>query len=303
MLWLSCLLIGSITCRTLDKVYGSEGPAAAPPPVPNLGLYYPGFLWSPGRVGSSSPGSSSSQPMPSSSEASQPSAPVHSSAGPANLRDEHYNPTFGGYEAPHAADGGLGGSYGGSDSGYGDSGLGGSYGGYGSSDSGLGGSYGGYGSSDSGLGGSYGGYGSSDSGLGGSYGGYGSSDSGLGGNYGSSDSGYGDSGLGGSYGGYGSSASGYVGASYGHVAPHDESSSSGAGASVENPEPIFSDVSDLEPVYSYSSRSSYQRGQEVFAQTRYTPLEPVPPFPLSRHSSKAAPQPKTPAKAPTKGGF
>ncbi|TKS73727.1 hypothetical protein D9C73_007808 [Collichthys lucidus] len=140
------------------------------------------------------------------------------------------------------------------------------------------------------------------------------------GSYGSSASGYGDGAVGGSYGGgYGSSDSGYgynapsggysgyEGASYGYVAPHDESSNSGPaigdGAGYENPEPVFSDVSDLEPVYSYSSRSSYQRGQATFAQSRYTPGEPVLPFPVPRRSSKATFQPNAPAKAPTKGGF
>lgn len=37
------------------------------------------------------------------------------------------------------------------------------------------------------------------------------------------------------------------------------------------PQPVFSDVSDLEPVYSFSSHSSYQRGRTVFARSRYTP--------------------------------
>ncbi|XP_027128362.1 glycine-rich cell wall structural protein 1.8-like isoform X2 [Larimichthys crocea] len=234
MLWLSCLLIGSITCRTLEK-----GPAAAP-----------GFFWNLGRVGSSSPGSSSSLPKPSSGKPLQPSAPhVPSSAGPGN-------PAFSGYGAPNAAS---------HSSGYGDSASVGNYGG-------------GHGSSASGYG---------VSAPGGSYGG-----------------GYGYNAPGGSYGG---GYSGYEGGSYGYVAPHDESSNFGPaigdGAGYENPEPVFSDVSDLEPVYSYSSRSSYQRGQATFAQSRYTPGEPVPPFPVSRRSSKATFQPNAPAKAPAKGGF
>ncbi|KAE8296034.1 hypothetical protein D5F01_LYC04784 [Larimichthys crocea] len=254
MLWLSCLLIGSITCRTLEK----EGPAAAP-----------GFFWNLGRVGSSSPGSSSSLPKPSSGKPLQPSAHVPSSASPGN-------PAFSGYGAPNAAS---------HSSGYGDSASVGSYGGgHGSSASGYG---------VSAVGGSYGG-GYGYNAPGGSYGG----------GYGSSDSGYGDSAVGGSYGG---GYSGYGGDSYGYVAPHDESSNFGPaigdGAGYENPEPVFSDVSDLEPVYSYSSRSSYQRGQATFAQSRYTPGEPVLPFPVSRRSSKATFQPNAPAKAPAKGGF
>ncbi|XP_031723912.1 uncharacterized protein LOC116394761 [Anarrhichthys ocellatus] len=66
----------------------------------------------------------------------------------------------------------------------------------------------------------------------------------------------------------------------------------GYDAVEEIPEPIFSDVSDLEPVYSFSSRSRYQRGRAVFAQTRYNPGKP------SRTSKQSGP-----AKAPTKGAF
>ncbi|XP_053175974.1 prisilkin-39-like [Scomber japonicus] len=67
------------------------------------------------------------------------------------------------------------------------------------------------------------------------------------------------------YGGYASSGSGSAGgASYDFVA------SSGA----ENPEPVFSDVSDLEPVYAFSSHSRYQQGRAMYTKTRYTPGEP-----------------------------
>ncbi|XP_036943462.1 uncharacterized protein LOC119013238 [Acanthopagrus latus] len=106
----------------------------------------------------------------------------------------------------------------------------------------------------------------------------------------------------GSYvGGYGSSAGVYGGGdSYGFAtAPQDEVWSSGS-AGEEILEPVFSDVSDLEPVYSFSSRSNYQRGRAVFAQTRYTPEEPVPP-PLPVSVSKTASKQSSP-KA-TKHGY
>ncbi|KAK9517309.1 hypothetical protein VZT92_025192 [Zoarces viviparus] len=66
----------------------------------------------------------------------------------------------------------------------------------------------------------------------------------------------------------------------------------GYDAVEEIPEPVFSDVSDLEPVYSFSSRSRYQRGRAVLAQTRYNPGKPSRP---STQSGRA--------KAPTKGAF
>ncbi|XP_034389979.1 uncharacterized protein LOC117731745 [Cyclopterus lumpus] len=69
------------------------------------------------------------------------------------------------------------------------------------------------------------------------------------------------------------------------------------------PEPVFSDVSALEPVYSLSSRSSYQRGRAVFAQTRYAPGKPVRPhMPVPRLFSKTSKQ-SGPAKAPTIAAF
>ncbi|XP_039989594.1 uncharacterized protein LOC120793514 [Xiphias gladius] len=110
-------------------------------------------------------------------------------------------------------------------------------------------------------------------------------------------------------GGYGSSSSRYVGSSSeGFVtSPHEEDWSSGSatnyGVDDETPEAIISDLSDLEPVYSFSSRSSYQRGRTVFAQTQYTPGEPVPlVMPVSRHISKTSKQSSS-AEAPAKGGF
>ncbi|XP_049930260.1 uncharacterized protein LOC126408631 [Epinephelus moara] len=98
-------------------------------------------------------------------------------------------------------------------------------------------------------------------------------------------------------GGYGGSASAYVGDSW------SSGSANSYDGGDENSEPVFSDVSDLEPVYSFNSRSSYQRGRAVFAQTRYSPEEPVPQImPVSRRISKTS-KPHSPAKAPTKGGF
>ncbi|XP_047195875.1 uncharacterized protein LOC118109499 isoform X2 [Hippoglossus stenolepis] len=60
--------------------------------------------------------------------------------------------------------------------------------------------------------------------------------------------------------------------------------SNAAVEAARNPELVFSDVSDLEPVYSFSSRSKYLRGRAVFSQSRYTPGEPaaLPPLPMSR---------------------
>ncbi|XP_030253596.1 shematrin-like protein 1 [Sparus aurata] len=113
----------------------------------------------------------------------------------------------------------------------------------------------------------------------------------------------------GSYsGGYGGSAGVYGGGgSYGYApAPQDEGFGSvgSQGAGEEIPEPVFSDVSDLEPVYSFSSRSNYQRGRAVFAQTRYTPGEPVAPLmPVSKSVSKTASKQRSPAKVTTKGRY
>lgn len=115
-------------------------------------------------------------------------------------------------------------------------------------------------------------------------------------------SGYDGSAPGGGYGYGGDGSYAFV------AAPQDEHRSSGSatgsGATDEDPEPVFSDVSDLEPVYSFSSRSRYQRGRAVFAQTRYTPGELVPPpMPVSRRISKATSKQSRRANAPTKGGF
>ncbi|CAL8403112.1 unnamed protein product [Arctogadus glacialis] len=40
-------------------------------------------------------------------------------------------------------------------------------------------------------------------------------------------------------------------------------------------EPVLSDVSDLEPVYHFSSGSRYQQGRRAFFLTRYNPGEPM----------------------------
>lgn len=57
----------------------------------------------------------------------------------------------------------------------------------------------------------------------------------------------------------------------------------GYGAEVE---PVFSDVSDLTPIYSFSSRSRYQRGRAMVAKTRYIPGEPINSgMPLVRYVS------------------
>uniref|UniRef100_A0A3Q0SG10 Uncharacterized protein n=1 Tax=Amphilophus citrinellus TaxID=61819 RepID=A0A3Q0SG10_AMPCI len=79
--------------------------------------------------------------------------------------------------------------------------------------------------------------------------------------------------------------SGYTGgnSAYGWVHPTQVNSVSGT--SGEENKPVFSDLSNLEPVYTTGSRSRYQRGRAVFAQTRYTPTEslglPLPLFPYT----------------------
>ena len=94
--------------------------------------------------------------------------------------------------------------------------------------------------------------------------------------------------------GYSDSAAPYEAWDSGYAASFD----------AEGDEPVFSDVSDLEPVYSYSSRSRYQRARSVFAQTRYIPGEPVfPPVSMSRSSSKTTDEESGPTDAQAKGGL
>ncbi|KAL7391039.1 hypothetical protein ABVT39_003281 [Epinephelus coioides] len=75
-------------------------------------------------------------------------------------------------------------------------------------------------------------------------------------------------------------------------------STDGEGDVEESSEPVLSDVSDLEPVYSFRSRSSYQHGRAAFSQTRYTPGEVLfPPLPAVQNS------PQQPIKASSKGSY
>ncbi|XP_029296081.1 uncharacterized protein LOC115013743 [Cottoperca gobio] len=83
---------------------------------------------------------------------------------------------------------------------------------------------------------------------------------------------------------YGNGASGYDNSRYSNVglgtAFYSSGSTDGDGRYTqsssdveERPEPVFSDVSNLEPVYSYRSRSSYRKGRNMFVQSHYTPGE------------------------------
>lgn len=59
-----------------------------------------------------------------------------------------------------------------------------------------------------------------------------------------------------------------------HAHDNGPAGSAAAGYSVEVAEPVFSDVSDLDPVYTFRSRSSYNNGRVVFVRTSYNPAEP-----------------------------
>ncbi|KAM3609518.1 uncharacterized protein V6R79_016241 [Siganus canaliculatus] len=87
--------------------------------------------------------------------------------------------------------------------------------------------------------------------------------------------------------GYSSDSSANAGYASNDAAP-DESN---VGYGGPHPAPVFSDVSDLEPVYSFSSRSRYLRGRAVYAESRYTPGEQGYPFmPAPRYISGSASQ-------------
>lgn len=67
-----------------------------------------------------------------------------------------------------------------------------------------------------------------------------------------------------------------------HIDAHSHNSDGLAGAAasygVEVAEPIFSDVSYLNPVYNFRSISKYNNGRVLFFRTTYNPAEPaVPP--------------------------
>lgn len=68
--------------------------------------------------------------------------------------------------------------------------------------------------------------------------------------------------------------------------------------------PVFTDLSALTPVYASSSRSRYQRGRAVYAQTRYIPGDPVyPSMPLIYHYSQRSGGETAPADPSKKGGL
>ncbi|XP_041651288.1 probable peroxisomal membrane protein PEX13 [Cheilinus undulatus] len=271
VLLIACLLIGSITCVPVGQGPSDPKPQSSP-----------GLPWDSGRVESSGLGGSSSPLSPSSVNAPQPapldasysSGPVYSSPGASYSTGPVYS-------SPGISVGSTGG-YGGAGASYG-----------------AGPVYG----SPSMAGGSTGGHA-----------GFGAVYSNPEAGYGAPSTGYGSSAPGSGYGG--GLAGGYEGVgSHGFVsAPGYESWSSGSAAGYdagsEEPQQVFSDVSELEPVYAFSSRSSYQRGRAVFGQTRYTPGEPVaPPMPIYRPIIKIPVQPSAPVKqsppvkAPTKGGY
>lgn len=59
----------------------------------------------------------------------------------------------------------------------------------------------------------------------------------------------------------------------------EEAGAGFTGHGTEVAEPIFSDVSDMEPVYTFKSRSSFNRGRATFYRSHYEPAEhPVMPI-------------------------
>ncbi|KAM7003418.1 uncharacterized protein LKV04_004466 [Tautogolabrus adspersus] len=96
MLWI-CLLIGSITCSPVNKVYRSD--IAAPAGTRYIPLPFPASSWDSGRGESSDLGSSSSLPS-----LHNPSSV--SSAGPGS-----YSGSLAVYRSPNMAEGNTGGYY------------------------------------------------------------------------------------------------------------------------------------------------------------------------------------------------
>ncbi|XP_060893135.1 uncharacterized protein LOC132973606 [Labrus mixtus] len=229
MLWI-CLLIGSITCSPVNKVYKPDTGAPADT------LYMPLSAPASGRGESSDLGSSSSLP-------SQFNPRAVYSAGLGS-----YSGSRAGYDSPKTAEGNSGGYY--------------------AAEVYTGPEVVKYGVAYVPS------HGSASSAPGGSYGGK----------------------AAGSYQPEGS---------YGSVsAPGDENGDSGSAIDyVGEPQPVLSDVSDLEPVYSFSSRSRYQRGSATFVQTHYSPGDPFfPPMPVYNPPMKTGSKQGSPAEAPPKGG-
>lgn len=58
---------------------------------------------------------------------------------------------------------------------------------------------------------------------------------------------------------------------------HENEGPAGAASSygVEIAEPVFSDVSGLQPVYNFRVRSSYNNGRVFYVRTSYNPAEPA----------------------------
>lgn len=74
--------------------------------------------------------------------------------------------------------------------------------------------------------------------------------------------------------------------------------------STEDQEAFFTDLSALTPVYVSSSRSRYQRGRAVYAQTHYIPGDPVyPSMPGIYHYSQRSRGETGPADLPKKGSL
>lgn len=70
---------------------------------------------------------------------------------------------------------------------------------------------------------------------------------------------------------------------------HDEGlAGAAAGSSVEVGEPVFSDVSGLEPVYNFRVRSSYNNGRVMYVRTSYHPADSdvMPVYHQHTHASQ-----------------